>query len=185
MNNGPIEPSELTYRILSSPHRTLDPMDLSIIFQDASGWWLFYALLLCSGMRIDDAALLTPGNIDRSRSIIGTFCLRSERYYELPFLPALLNHIPLGQSADEPLFSTLYCDVEDKNILEDQLNDNLAQPSDYLKALLSAQGRPVASLMALRMTFDEVVKPLLDDLPNADKWFNQTCRPNSDRRAIS
>jgi len=176
---------ELRQHVDGSPHRILNPTDLNIIFQDAGGWWLFYSLLICSGMRIHDCAQLIHSEIDRERSIIGTRSAGSNRYYELPVLPPLLDHIPPERLLEKPVFPSLYVDFEDPVIWEDMLNENLAQPSDYLKALLSVQERPVASLVAFRMTFDEVVRPLLPDYPSAIKWFNQTCQPNNYMKVVS
>lgn len=175
----------LPHIIDQSPHREFDSFDLHVIFQGAGSWWLFFALVVCSGIRIDNAAMLIQGSIDRQRRIIGTNSPRSGRYYELLFLPALLDHIPLATSLAKPIFPSLYADIEDPIIWEEQINENLAQPSDYLKALLSAQGRPIASLMALRMTFNKSVKPLLSDPEKAGTWFAQNCRPLDRNRVVS
>ena len=142
----------LPQHIQGAINRPLEAIDIEIIFRDAGPWWLYFALLLYTGVRCDKLALLTYRNVDRDRSVIIIPEGRSGRFRNIPMVPDLLEQIPADMPPDAPLFPTLYSDVEDRSIFEEELNNNLAEPLNYMQALLSAAGRPIASLHSFTLS---------------------------------
>ena len=158
---------DLPQRIEGIIHRELKATDIEVIFRDAGPWWLFYALLLCTGARCDRLAVLTYSNVDWKHGILVVPEGRSRRTRKIPIVPDLLDEIPSNMPPDAPLFPTLYVDIEDQYIREEDLNYNLLQPSDYLAALLSAAGRPIASLHSFTVTHKNLLQD--DDLFDPDQ----------------
>jgi len=156
----------LPQRIESVIHRPLEAIDIEIIFRDAGAWWLFYALLLYSGVRCDKLALLTYRNVERQRGLLVVPDGQSGRICQIPIVLDLLEQIPGDMPPDAPLFSTLYVDIEDRSIFEEELNNNLAEPRNYLQALLGAANRPLASLYSFTVTHRNLMQD--DDLFDPD-----------------
>lgn len=158
---------DLPQRIEGIIHRELKATDIEVIFRDAGPWWLYFALLLCSGVRCDKLALLTYRNVDRERGVLVVPEGRSRHVRQIPLVPDLLEQISADMPPDAPLFPTLYVDIEYQYIREEELNDNLSQPSDYLAALLGAANRPLASLHSFSVTHKNLFQD--DDLFNPDQ----------------
>ena len=59
---------------------------------------------------------------------------------------------------DVPLFSSLFVDLQERSLFEEGLNDNLAEPLEYLQAILSAAGQPVASLHSFTLSHHNPIK---------------------------
>ena len=144
----PEEVPVLPQRIEGIINRPLETIDIEIIFRDAGSWWLYYALLLYTGLRCDEVAVLTYSNFDRERGVL----VRSGRCREIMIAPELMDHIPGDIPLDAPLFPTLHVDIEDRSVYEEELNDKLAEPRDYMQTLLSAAGRPIASLHSFTLS---------------------------------
>ena len=150
-----MDPKELPViprRIEGMINRPLESIDLKIIFRDAGSWWLYYALLLYTGLPCNEVAVLTYGNFDGERGVLIRSGRRSGRFREIPIAPELMEHIPGDMPLDAPLFPTLHVDIEDQSVYEEELNDKLAEPLDYMQALLSAAGRPIASLHSFTLS---------------------------------
>jgi len=139
-------------------HRILQPEDLAAIFRYEHEWYLYFLLLLTTGVRPDDAALLTNNRISWKRNIIGFFPQGSEKYRELPVPQDVLSLVPHDHSAGQPLFPELFVDVEDPWIREEVLNERLGQPAEFMESLLAAADRPAASLISFRITFEHITR---------------------------
>jgi len=148
----PEEVPVLPQRIEGIINRPLETIDIEIIFRDAGPWWLFYALLLSTGLRCVDVALLTLWNFDHERGVLRRPEGRTGRFSEIPLAPKVLEQIPSGGPPDEPLFHTLYTDIEDQSLFEEEMNSKLGEPLRYLQALLAVADRPVASLFSFTLT---------------------------------
>ena len=143
-------------RIIDSTlHRTLSDEDLKAIFRYKSFWSLYYASLVITGLRSHDLAMLCHLNINRSHSLIGYYGQGTKGYQEITVPRNFLDLFPEGRSHDEPVFPTLFSDIDDFEYRSEQLNENLGPVADFLEALLAAAGRPAASLMAFKVTHDE------------------------------
>ncbi len=153
--------------VARSLHRVLDPVDLAAIFKFEHEWYLYYLLLLTTGMRPDDAAQLTSANFSWKRTIIGYVKEGSEKYVEVPVPQDVLRLVPHDHSATKPLFPRLCVDVEDPWIMEEALNERLGQPADFLEALLTAAGRPTASLVSFRITLQQELSGCKQDIDSA------------------
>ncbi len=148
----------LPRKIEGAIHRPLEAIDIEIIFRDAGPWWLFYTLLLCTGVRCDKLALLTYRNVDRQRGVLVVPEGRSGRIRQIPIVPDLLEQIPGDMPLDAPLFPTLYVDIEERSLFEEELNNNLAEPRNYLQGLLGAAGRPIASLYSFTISHNNLIQ---------------------------
>lgn len=135
-------------------HRQLDPVDLEIIFQGAGNWSLYYSFLLHTGLRAGDVAILTYGNIDRTRKAIVGLVRKSRRIHEFPISETLLNLVPEGMPVDAPIFPELKEDDEKK------LNYRLAKPRKHLQMFLKLNGRSKATLQSFRVTFNNILRDL-------------------------
>ena len=89
-------------------HRPLNDADLSIIFANSGEWELYYAVLLHTGLRAGDAAMLTYDNIDFSRKIITTLVRKSRRVHEFPLSDYLISLISENKEGNNPLFPILF-----------------------------------------------------------------------------
>ncbi|MCH7574325.1 MAG: hypothetical protein IIA59_04285 [Candidatus Marinimicrobia bacterium] len=136
-------------------HRTLTDEDLKAIFRIKSFWSLYYASLVITGIRPVDLAMLCQWNLNREGSNIGYYRQGTTEHREVSVPPNFLNLFPEDRPNDEPLFPALYSDIDDFEFRSEQLNENLGPVADFLEALLAAAGRPVASLMAFKVTHDE------------------------------
>ena len=132
--------------------RPLEIEELEIIFQNAGGWWLYYALLLATGPKCVDVAMLTHWSIDHERGAIRLPEGRTGRFSEFRLGLNVMEQIPKHRLPSEPLFPTLYVSFEDESFFEEQMDENLAVPLDYLQGLLGAAGRPLATLFSFRLT---------------------------------
>ena len=157
----------LPREIEGTPHRLLEAIDVEIIFRDAGPWWLYFALLLCTGVRCDKLALLTYRNVDRQRGVLVVPEGRSGRIRQIPIVPDLLEQIPEDMPPDAPLFPTLFTDIEDRSLFEEELNNNLAEPLNYLQGLLSAGDQPLASLYSFTVSHKNLLQD--DDLFDPDQ----------------
>ena len=134
-------------------HRTLEPLDLEIIFKDAGSYRLFYEFLYYTGLRAGDVALLRYGDIDRSRKAITCLVRKSDRFHELPLASEIVGKLGKGEK-ESPIFPTLHSNRSRK------LTDNLKKPRLYMQALLGAKGRPKATLHSFRTTFNNTLRDL-------------------------
>ena len=135
-------------------HRSLEPIDLEIIFSGAGGWSLYYSFLYYTGLRCGDVGMLMYGNVDRNKKAIVSFVRKSRRIHELPLAAALIHQISSGKSENEPLFPQVFADTERK------LNDNLTKPRKFMQALLDAKNRPKATLHSFRVTFNNTLRDM-------------------------
>ena len=136
-------------------HRALTDEDLKAIFRYKSFWSLFYGFLTITGIRPVDVAMLCSWNLNRERNAIGYYRPGSKRYEEIAVPPNFLDLFPEGIPQDQPLFPSLFSDIDEYDYRMEQLNVNLWPAADFLEALLAAAGRPVASLMAFKVSHDE------------------------------
>ena len=123
-------------------HRRLEPIDLEIIFRGAAGWSLFYSYLLCTKLPCTEVAQITIHDIDWTRGTLVRSVDHIGRSWEMRLPDHLLERTLEDSSIIDMLFHDLYCDIDDLDLCEAQLNENLVKPSDYMKALLSAENRP-------------------------------------------
>ena len=163
MDNTP----DLPRIIEGTLHRVLVDGDLRIIFRYRHNWHRFYAFLFLTGIRPADLAMLTSRNLARERNVIGYYRQSTGPYEEISVPPNLLDVFPGKTPPDEPLFPSLFSEIEDDDHRADQLNEKLGQPAEFLEALLAAAGRPAASLIAFRMTFDHGIKEGNEAFPRA------------------
>ncbi len=139
-------------------HRLLQPEDLATIFRYDHDWYRYYSLLLTTGIWPVDAAMLTFNNISWARSVIGHFRQTNNKYEEVSVPPQLLDDYPQGVPPETPLFPELFSAVEYQEYRLEQLSEMLGPPTDYLESILSAAGQPVASLVAFRVTYDQIIR---------------------------
>ena len=158
MSSNHTEEATLPCKIEGVINRPLQVIDIEIIFRDAGPWWLYYALLLCTGVRCDKLALLTYRNVDRDRGVLVVPEGRSRRIRQIPIVPDLLEQIPGDMPPDVPLFPTLYVDIEDRSLFEEELNNNLAEPLNYMQSLLGAADRPIASLYSFTVSHKNLLQ---------------------------
>ena len=152
MNKSQPEQLHLPRIIRSTMHRPLESIDLQIIFRGAGGWSLFYAFLLCTKLPCTQVAMITYGDINWERLSLVRSVDRVGRTWVMEPSKELFDRIPKGIPASEPLFPSLYCDFDDPDHRELQLNESLATPNEFLGALLASENRPLASLMSFRVT---------------------------------
>jgi len=160
MNADLAETTILPKILHGTPHRLLERIDLEIIFRGAAGWWLFYAFLLFTGLRSDIVAMLVYGNIDRKKRALVNFMYSSRYNFEYPLVDVLLDPILDDQNASAPLFPRLFSNIEHPILRQQQLNENLALPNEFMQALLGAEDRPLATLHSFRLTFNETLRNL-------------------------
>ena len=141
-----------------TPHRYLEDIDLKVIFQYKSFWSLYYASILVTGLRPIDLAMLIDWNLERERNVIQYYTQGSNDYRETAVPPRFLALFKEGKSDTDPLFPALFSEIDHTEYRLDELNEKLGPASDFLESLLIAAGRPVASLMALKVTHDAVQK---------------------------
>jgi len=166
MSPDQAEQPSLPRIIQSTMHRKLEPIDREIIFKGAAGWWLFFAFLHSTKLPCDEAAMVLHGNVDRERKILVRSVHKSGRILGIPLSGDLLKYIPEDLPASEPLFPKLYCDIEDPVYLEEQLNENLAVPSEFMQALLAAENRPLATLFSFRVTASRSLPDVVPQVGN-------------------
>jgi len=157
MSSNQTEEAALPVEIRGALHRHLEAADIEVIFRDAGPWWLFYALLLCTGIRCDKLAVLNYHNVDRARGVL-VIPEGRRRVRQIPLVPDLLEQIPGDMPLDAPLFPTLYVDIEERSLFEEELNNNLAEPLNYMQALLGAAGRPIASLYSFTLSHNKLLE---------------------------
>ena len=154
MDNTP----DLPRIIEGTLHRLLQPEDLAAIFRYDHDWHQYYLLLLTTGIWPVDAAMLTYNNLSWERNVIGHFRQTTNKYEEVSVPPQLLDDYPRGVPLDTPLFPDLFSDIEYQEYRLEQLSEKLGPPADYLESILSAERRPVASLVAFRVTYDQIIR---------------------------
>ena len=163
MDNTP----DLPRIIEGTLHRVLEDSDLRTIFRYRHNWHRFYTFLFLTGIRPVDMAMLTSRCMARGRNVIGYYRQSTGKYVEVSVPPDLLDVFPMEMPQDQPLFPELHSAIEDDDHRADQLNEKLGQPAEFLEALLAAAGRPAASLIAFRMTFDHGIKEGNEAFPRA------------------
>ena len=138
--------------IRGTSNRQLEAIDIEIIFRDAGSWWLYYAMLLFSGLKVVDVASLFHWNIDYERGAIRRLEGRSGRFSVLYLPSPVIAKIHRDRLPSEPLFPKLYTDIDDQSLYEEELHKNLSEPLNYLQSLLSISHRPIASLISFGLT---------------------------------
>ncbi len=136
----------------------MEAADIEIIFRDAGPWWLFFTLIVYTGLRCDDVAILTYGDLDRGRGVLAAYERRFRRIREIPMAPDLMEQIPKDRPSDAPFFRTLHVANEDHSLFEEEMNNGLSEPLDYLQCLLSAAGRPIASLYSFTISHNNLIQ---------------------------
>ena len=144
--------STIPHNILVTPNRLLEPIDIDIIFRGAGSWWLNYTLLLFTGIKVVDIAMLGYWNVDFERGVLRRPESKSGRFSEWNLPRQVVAKIRRNRPPSEPLFPTLYTDVDDQSLFEEEMHRNLAKPLNYLHALLSIAHRPIASLFSFTLT---------------------------------
>ena len=160
-------PPDIPRIIEGTLHRVLEEGDLRTIFRYKHNWHRFYTFLFLTGIRPVDMAMSIPRNLARERNVIGYYRQSTGKYVEVSVPPDLLDVFPMEMPQDQPLFPELHSAIEDEDHRGDQLNEKLGQPAEFLEALLAAAGRPAASLIAFRMTFDHGIKEGNEAFPRA------------------
>ena len=152
-------------------HRHLNDDDLSITFENAGEWELYFAVLLYTGLRAGDAAMLTYGNIDFSQNVITTLVRKSRRVHEFPLSDHLVSLIPKSKDDNEPLFPTLYVTKTNSvgEIVADEriLHYRIGIPRKRFQMILKEADRPKATLHNFRVTFNNLL--LAEKLPIEDR----------------
>jgi integrase len=142
-------------------HRPLNDADLSIIFANAGEWILYYTVLLHTGLRAGDAAMLTYDNIDFSRSIIKTLVRKSRRIHELPISDHLITMLKQSKVNGGPLFPTLYATRKNSQgeLIPDEriLHYRISIPRKHLQNILKDANLPKATLHSFRVTFNNLL----------------------------
>jgi len=133
-------------------HRLLTTKDLKAIFKNCEKWRLYYAILLYTGLRAGDVAMIRYENIDVKGGKITQLVRKSRRVYELPLSNVLLQEIGNIKGKRGPIFPTLYNDNESK------LNDRLANPRKFLQQILSKAKRTKATLHSFRVTYNNMLR---------------------------
>jgi integrase len=151
---NPADNATLPQIIKQIKHRPLEQIDLNIIFQGAGNWLLYYSFLYHTGLRAGDVAILTYGNINRSKKAIIGLVRKSRRIHEFPLSDFLLNQIPVGSPQDEPIFP----DMKEED--EKKLNYRLEKPRKHMQMLLKLNDRPKATLHSFRVTFNNALRDL-------------------------
>ena len=129
--------------------------DLSITFENAGKWELYFAVLLYTGLRAGDAAMLTYGNIDFSQNVIITLVRKSRRVHEFPLSDHLVSLIPKSKDDNEPLFPTLYVTKTNSvgEIVADEriLHYRIGIPRKRFQMILKEADRPRQLFIALEL----------------------------------
>lgn len=133
-------------------NRPLEIEDLEIIFQGAGSWWLYYCLLLSTGLSCVVVANRPLECYPHEGGAIRLPEGRTSRFSEIRLGLNVMEQIPKDRLPAEPLFPTLFTDIEDLALFEEEIDDKLGEPLNYLQALLGAAGRPIASLFSFRLT---------------------------------
>ena len=134
-------------------YRLLDPNDLTVIFENAGKWKLYYSFLYYTGLRAGDVSRLKYSNIDRDKKAIISLVRKSRRVHQLPLADELLKLIP-NKHGKSPLFPNLFSENERK------VRDKLAKPRKYLQKILKEKNRPKATLHSFRKTYNNLLRDL-------------------------
>ncbi|NQU27217.1 MAG: tyrosine-type recombinase/integrase [Candidatus Marinimicrobia bacterium] len=144
-------------------HRLMTQEDIEIIFKGAGSWKLYYLYLYYTGLRAGDAAMLTYGNLDRSRKVITNYIRKSRRIHEFPLADELMRATP-DDLPEKGLFPSLAPRIQLENGIwitnEKKLHHNLSKPRKFMQALLAAAGRPKATLHSFRVTYNNSLRDL-------------------------
>ena len=132
---------------------------------------MYFAVLLYTGLRAGDAAMLTYGNIDFSQKVITTLVRKSRRVHEFPLSDHLVSLIPKSKDDNEPLFPTLYVTKTNSvgEIVADEriLHYRIGIPRKRFQMILKEADRPKATLHSFRVTFNNLL--LAEKLPIEDR----------------
>lgn len=137
----------------SEQNRTLETIDLKIIFGTAGKWFNYYQFLLHTGLRAGDVAMLTYGDIDRQKKAITCLIRKSDRTHEIPLADHLVNGLQHGKSED-PIFPQLF------SMNKKKVSNKLAAPRKHMQSMLKINERPKATLHSFRRTFNNVLRDL-------------------------
>lgn len=151
---NPAKKATLPQIVSKNLHRQLEPVDLSLIFEFAGIWELYYMTLYYTGLRAGDVAMLTYGNIDRKKKAIVGYIRKSRRIHEFPIAESLLEQISMDNSDDAPIFPDVYANSDR------QLNNRLEKPRKHLQTILRLNGRPKATLHSFRVTYNNSLRDL-------------------------
>lgn len=151
---NPAKKATLPQIVSKNLHRQLEPVDLSLIFEFAGIWELYYMTLYYTGLRAGDVAMLTYGNIDRKKKAIVGYIRKSRRIHEFPIAETLLEQISMDNSDDAPIFPDVYANSDR------QLNNRLEKPRKHLQTILRLNGRPKATLHSFRVTYNNSLRDL-------------------------
>ncbi len=151
ITQNPCENATLPRIVPMVRHRQLTSKDLKAIFKNSGKWRLYYAILLYTGLRAGDVAMICYENIDVKGKKITQLVRKSRTVHELPLSDILLKEIGSIKGKRGPIFPTLYNENESK------LNDRLANPRKCLQSILSAAKLPKATLHSFRHTFNNML----------------------------
>ena len=149
---NPCENATLPRIIPNVRHRQMTPKDLKVIFKNSSKWRLYYAILLYTGLRAGDVAMLLYENIDVKGKKITQLIRKSRRVHELPLSDLLLKEIGSIKGKRGPVFPYLYNENERK------LNDRLAIPRKSMQKMLEDAELPKATLHSFRVTYNNMLR---------------------------
>ena len=152
INSNPADLATLPKIILNSEqNRTLETVDLEIIFGTAGQWFDYYQFLLHTGLRAGDVAMLTNGDIDRQKKAITCLIRKSDRIHEIPLANHLIQGLPFGKDED-PIFPQLY------SVNKKKVSNKMAAPRKHMQSMLKINGRPKATLHSFRRTFNNLLR---------------------------
>ena len=135
-------------------HRLLKDLDLKLINEYGEPYSLFYDMLLYTGLRAGDVALLTYGNINFQKGCIESLIRKSRKIHEFPLAAHLLERLNPEKPDKEPLFPAVFTDKDRSQ------NDKLVRPRKHLQWLLRINNRPKATLHSFRHTFNQRLRDL-------------------------
>ena len=154
LTDNPARLATVPRMIKTDRHRRLDKIDLTVIFENAGKWDLYFRFLYHTGLRAGDVAMLTHGNIDRKRNVIIHYIRKSRRIHEFPLAEILVSKAAYNPDPEAPVFPELYSDSDQR------LNDNLFKPRKYMQEILKVYERPKATLHSFRRTFNNALRDL-------------------------
>ena len=152
ITQNPCDEATLPKIIHEERHRLLTTKDLKVIFKNGGKWRLYYAILLYTGLRAGDVAMIRYENIDTKGGKITQLIRKSRRIHKLPLSDVLLKEIGNIKGKKGPMFPGLYNENESK------LNDRLANPRKFLQRILSEAERAKATLHSFRHTYNNMLR---------------------------
>jgi len=147
------------------PNRILYADDIDLIFKYGATYSLYYRILLHTGLRAGDVAILRYDNIDWVRGIIEALIRKTKKYYEFPLSNTLIKEIPRNKTG--PIFPSLYVDISTsinpqlKKKEDTQIHNKIEKPRNFMQAILETADPPRpphATLHSFRHTFNYVLQ---------------------------